>query len=381
VDLVLLDLGRGQADLAGDGDDLGLGEVLELLRGPPDVREGLAHGGSSLMDVAPGDEFARASLSDRVLIIIRLMRAFVAGATGVIGRRLVPMLVAAGHEVTGLTRVRSRVPAIEAMGAQALVADVFDAARLAEAVVNSRPDVVVHQLTDLPKAIDFRKAETELAGNDRIRQEGTRNLVSAAEAAGAKAFVAQSIAFAYRNDGEGLKTEDDPLALDADWPWRRSVDALATLERATLEIKDARSVVLRYGFFYGPGTAYDPADGSTAAMVRARRFPIVGKGGGVFSYIHVDDAARAAVAAVEGDAGGVFNVVEDDPVALRDWLPVYADALNAKGPRRVPAFIARLAAGKQAVDYATRLRGVSNAKAKRELGWAPQHSFLADPLG
>ena len=300
------------------------------------------------------------------------MRVFVAGATGVIGRRLVPMLVAAGHEVTGLTRSPERASAIEAMGAQATVADVFDAARLAEAVVNARPDVLIHELTDLPNAIDYRNAEEQLAGNDRIRQEGTPNLVSAAEAAGASAFVAQSISFSYRHDGDGLKTEDDPLALDAEWPWRRSVEALDALETATLEFK-GRGVVLRYGFFYGPGTYYDPADGSTAAMVRARRYPVVGKGSGVFSFIHVDDAARATVAAAEGDASGIFNVVDDEPATLRDWLPAYAEALEAKPPRRVPALIARFAAGKQAVDYATRLRGASNAKAKRELGWQPDH--------
>ena len=309
------------------------------------------------------------------------MRAFVAGATGVIGRRLVPMLIAAGHEVTGLTRSPERARAIEAMGAHAVIADVYDAARLAESVVKARPDVVVHELTDLPQTINPRKAETELAGNDRIRREGTPNLRSAAEAAGAKAFVAQSIAFAYRNAGDGLRTEHDPLDLDSRWPWRRSVEAVAALEETTQEFKDGRGVVLRYGFFYGPGSAYDPAGGSTAEMVRRRRFPVVGNGAGRFSYIHVDDAARATVAAVESDVAGIFNVVEDEPVAMRDWLPAYAEALGAPAPRRVPALVARLAAGRQAVEWSTRLRGVENAKAKRDLGWAPERSFLADPLG
>jgi nucleoside-diphosphate-sugar epimerase len=301
------------------------------------------------------------------------MRIFVAGATGVIGRRLVPMLVANGHDVTGMTRSAAKAPGLEAMGAEAAVADVFDSERLIEAVVAARPKAVIHQLTDLPQAMNPRKAETELAGNDRIRTEGTRNLVAAARAAGASAFVAQSIAFAYVNDGDGLKTEDDPLALDSAWPWRRSVKALRDLETATTDTEGLRGVVLRYGFFYGPGTSFDPAGGSTAEMVRKRRYPIVGRGGGVFSFVHIDDAARAAVLAVEGEAAGVFNVADDEPVPLRDWLPVYAEAIGAKPPRRAPAFVARLLAGKQTVELATELRGVSNAKANRELGWDPRY--------
>jgi nucleoside-diphosphate-sugar epimerase len=232
---------------------------------------------------------------------------------------------------------------------------------------------VIHQLTDLPAAMNPRKAETELAGNDRIRTEGTRNLVAAARHAGTSAFVAQSIAFAYRYDGEGLKTEDDPLDLDAPWPWRRSTHALRDLEAATTGTAGLRGVALRYGFFYGPGTSFDPAGGPTAEMVRKRRYPIVGSGGGVFSFVHVDDAARAAVLAVEGDASGVFNVADDEPAPLRDWLPVYAEAIGAKPPRRVPAFIARLAAGNQMAELATESRGVSNEKAKRELAWEPRY--------
>jgi 2-alkyl-3-oxoalkanoate reductase len=283
------------------------------------------------------------------------------------------MLVANGHNVTAMTRSAEKAAAIEAMGAEAAVTDVFDAERLSEAVGAARPEAVIHQATDLPPAMNPRKAETELAGNDRIRTEGTRNLVAAARAAVTSAFVAQSIAFAYRNDGEGLKTEDDPLDLDAPWPWRRSVEALRDLESATTGTEGLRGVALRYGFFYGPGTSFDPAGGPTAAMVRKRRYPIVGSGGGVFSFVHVDDAARAAVLAVEGDASGVFNVADDEPAPLRDWLPVYAETIGAKPPRRAPAFVARLVAGKQMVELATELRGVSNGKVKRELGWEPQY--------
>ena len=264
------------------------------------------------------------------------MRIFVAGATGVIGRRLVPMLVANGHRVTAMTRSADKAPAIEALGAEAAVTDVFDAERLTEAVGAARPEAVIDQLTDLPAAMNPRKAETELAGNDRIRTEGTANLVAAARGAGASAFVAQSIAFAYAYDGDGLKTEDDPLALDAAWPWRRSVEAVRELETATTGTDGLRGVALRYGFVYGPGTSFDPAGGPTAEMVRKRRYPVVGRGGGVFSFVHIDDAARAAVHAVEGDASGVFNVADDEPAPLRDWLPVYAEAIGASPPAECP---------------------------------------------
>jgi nucleoside-diphosphate-sugar epimerase len=300
------------------------------------------------------------------------MRIFVAGATGVIGRRLVPMLVAGGHEVTGMTRSAAKAPVLEAMGAEPAVADCFDEERLTEAVVAARPDVVVHELTDLPQAMNPRKAETQLAGNDRVRSEGTPKLVAAAEAAGASAFVAQSIAFSYRPDGGAVKSEEDPLDLDAPWPWRRSNEALRDLETATLGFQ-GRGVVLRYGWFYGPGSGYDPDGGLVAGMVAKRRFPVVGDGGGVFSFIHVDDAARATVIAVErDDVSGVFNVVDDEPAPLRDWLPVYAEAIGAPRPWRVPVFVARLVAGKMGVLTTTQTRGADNAKAKRELRWEPE---------
>ncbi len=301
------------------------------------------------------------------------MRIFVAGATGVIGRRLVPMLVERGHSVTGMTRSAAKAPEIEAMGAEAAVVDVFDAARVNEAIGAARPEVVIHQLTDLPRDINLRKPETEFAGNDRIRSEGTANLVAAATAAGTSAFVAQSIAFAYAAGGQGLKTEDDPLDLDAPWPWRRSTEALRDLEQATTRTPGLRGVALRYGYLYGPGTVFDPDGGSTFARVRRRVYPVVGDGGGVFSFLHVADAARAAVVAAEGHASGIFNVVDDDPARLREWLPAYAEAIGAKAPRHAPAWLARLIAGKQAAALATTLRGADNGRAKRELGWEPAH--------
>ena len=301
------------------------------------------------------------------------MRVFLAGATGVIGRRLLPRLLEAGHDVTAMTRRAERGAALRDAGAAPAVCDVFDAEELRAAVERARPEVVVHELTDLPPALDPRKMEEQAAGNDRIRTEGTRNLVAAAVAAGAQRLVAQSIAFAYAPMGEGLKREDDPLWDDAPWPWSRSVAALRELDGAVTGTEGIDGLVLRYGFFYGPGTAYAPG-GFFDREVRRRRFPVVGKGSGVFSFVHVDDAADATVAAVARGAPGIYNVVDDEPAPLREWLPVYADALGAKRPRRVPRFLARLVAGEYTVALATELRGASNERAKAELGWAPRYS-------
>ncbi len=301
------------------------------------------------------------------------MRVFVAGATGVIGRRLVPMLVESGHEVTGMTRTPRKADALKEAGAKPVVCDVFDKTKLRELVRAESPEVVVHELTDLPPAIDPRKMKEQAAGNDRIRVEGTTNLMAAAVAANARRMVAQSISFAYQPTGTGLKDEEEPLFHEAPPPWSRSVHALEELERAVTGTLGVEGLVLRYGFFYGPGSSY-ASDGYWAGEVRRRRFPIVGKGGGVFSFIHVDDAAAATVAAVEGGWPGVYNVVDDDPAPLREWLPAYAEAVGARKPFRVPRFLARILAGEYTTQMATELRGASNARAKRELGWTPRYS-------
>jgi nucleoside-diphosphate-sugar epimerase len=237
----------------------------------------------------------------------------------------------------------------------------------------ARPEVVLHELTDLPAALDPRKLEEQVAGNDRIRTEGTRNLVAAAVEAGARRVVAQSIAFAYPPTGPGLKSEDDSLWDDAPWPWSRSVQALRDLEQTVTQTEGIEGIVLRYGFFYGPGSAYAD-DGHFAREVKRRRMPVVGKGSGVFSFIHVDDAAAATVAAMERGARGIYNVADDDPAPMRDWMPVYAEAVGAKAPRRVPTWLARLIGGGYAVFLATQLRGCSNEKAKAELRWQPRHA-------
>ena len=299
------------------------------------------------------------------------MRVFVAGASGAIGRPLVPKLVAAGHEVTGITRLEERAERIRAAGARAAVVDVFDAETLRAAVLEAAPEVVVHQLTALPERLDFRDPETYAATN-RVRTEGTRNLLDAALAAGARRVVCQSIAFAYRSEGGRVKSEDDPLEEDAPGTFGGALSALREMESMVLGAQGVEGLVLRYGFFYGPGTHYGP-DGATIDDIRRRRMPVVGKGTGVFSFIHVDDAADATVAAVERGAPGVYNVTDDEPAAMREWLPAAAEAAGAKRPRRVPVWLAKLVGGKDVGAFALELRGASNEKAKRELGWQPAH--------
>ena len=304
------------------------------------------------------------------------MRVFVAGASGVIGRALVPRLLAAGHEVTGMTRSEKAAEALRGAGADAAVADAFDAPGLERAVVSASPEVVVHQLTAIPPRVNPRKMEKDFETNDRLRVEGTRNLVAAAEAAGARRMVAQSIAFAYAPQGPPVVDEETPLFLDAPEPFKRTVHAVAELERQVLQA-DPEGLVLRYGFFYGPGSAYAP-DGSQADEMRARRLPIVGKGTACWSFIHIEDAAAATVAAVERGAPGAYNVTDDEPALTRDWMPVYAEAIGAKPPRRVPALPVKLVGGGVAAHYTMTLRGASNAKAKRDLGWEPRHASWRD---
>jgi 2-alkyl-3-oxoalkanoate reductase len=300
------------------------------------------------------------------------MKVFVAGATGVIGRRLVPMLVERGHEVTAMTRSPEKADEIRAMRAAPAIRDVFDAEGLRAEIAGAAPDAIVHELTDLPPNVDPRKAAEQLEGNDRIREEGTRNLVDAALAAGVRRMIAQSIAFVYAFGG-GLKTEDDPLFDDAPFPWSRAVRSVHALEDAVTKTEGLEGIVLRYGFFYGPGSSYAPG-GHWAREVGRRRFPIVGKGSGVFSFIHIDDAAAATAAALEHGPPGIYNVVDDEPAPLREWLPLYAEALGAKKPLRVPKLLARLAAGRYTTQMATGLSGASNARAKNELGWQPRYS-------
>jgi nucleoside-diphosphate-sugar epimerase len=299
------------------------------------------------------------------------MKVFVAGASGVIGRPLVRRLVAAGHAVTGMTSRERNTDAIESAGAQPVVCDALDPEAVKAIVVEAAPEVVISQLTRLPADYDPRKIDYE--PTNRARYEGGRNLIAAARQAGARRFVSQSVAFIYAPEGGMVKDEEAPPWIDPPQPFAGGARSTLDHERDVLEAPGIDGLVLRYGQFYGPGTYY-ASDGSVAEQVRRRRFPIVGGGGGHFSFIHVEDAASATVAAVDRGAPGIYNVVDDEPAAERDWLPIYAAALGAKPPRRVPTWLARLVAGRFAVIMATELRGASNAKAKRELGWEPNHA-------
>ena len=298
------------------------------------------------------------------------MRVFVAGASGAMGRPLVRQLVAARHEVTGTTRREERAAGIRAAGATAALCDVFDSDALARAVAEAEPEVVVHALTALPDRIEWKARQDPVAATNRLREEGTRNLIAAARAAGARRVVAESVAFLYEPSGDWVKDEDAPLFTGAPGRFGKAVAALADLEGQVLGDDGIEGLVLRFGWFYGPGTSY-AADRAVAEDFHRRRFPIVGKGSGVFSFAHVEDVAGATVAAIESDAVGVLNVVDDEPAPQREWAPVYADAVGAKKPRRVPLWLAKLIAGPVALN-AVELRGASNARAKRELGWEPR---------
>jgi 2-alkyl-3-oxoalkanoate reductase len=296
------------------------------------------------------------------------MRVILSGASGAIGRFLVPQLVEAGHEVVGLTRRRDKADALGALGARGVVVDALDREAVRQVVLDAAPEAVIDQLTSLPRDYDLRDPHLYDA-NDEIRSKGTPALHDAAREAGARRFVMQSVAFLYAPEGDWVKSEDAPMWMDAPMPFARSVRVLADNEQRITGDPDVEGVVLRYGFFYGPGTYYAP-DGSIAAQVRKRQFPIVGKGQGMMSYVHLRDAAAATVAALDRGRG-IYNVVDDDPAPAREWLPVYAQAIGARRPLRIPAWIARLVAGGMIARAATELRGASNAKAKAELGWQP----------
>ena len=300
------------------------------------------------------------------------MKVFVAGATGAIGRELVPRLVAAGHEVHGMTRSDAKRAMIREMGAVPVVADALDPRAVAAAVADARPDVIVHQLTAIPQTTDLRHPDRMFALTNRLRTEGTDHLLSAGQAVGVRRFVAQSNIAAYARTGGPVKTEDDPIDATPPDVLRANLEALRHLEEAVLGATWTEGVVLRYGWFYGPGTSLAPG-GEQFELIRKRRFPLVGDGSAVFSFIHVADAAEATVAAVEHGARGTYNVVDDDPARVAEWLPELARTLGAKEPRRVPRLVARLLAGEAGAVMMTELRGASNAKAKQVLAWRPSY--------
>lgn len=298
------------------------------------------------------------------------MKVFVAGASGALGRPLLRQLVAAGHEVTGTTRSEERAEAIREAGARASIVDALDGAALRDAVAAAEPEAVVHALTALPDRIDWKR--DPLGPTNRLRDEGTRNLIEASRAAGARRLLAESVAFFYAPTGGWVKTEDDPLWTAAPEPFASAAAALAALERQVAEAEGIEGLSMRYGWFYGPGTMF-AAEGSQAEDVRRRRLPVVGKGQGTFSFVHVEDAAAATVAALDRGAPGPYNVCDDEPAPMREWVPAYAAALGAKRPRRVPVWLAKLIAGRAVAGNAVGLRGAANAKAKQELAWRPRY--------
>jgi nucleoside-diphosphate-sugar epimerase len=299
------------------------------------------------------------------------MRVFVAGATGVIGRQLVPRLVVAGHEVFGMTRSESKQAMLEELGAVPVVADALAPDQVADAVARSKPDVIVHQLTAIGE-LNIRHFDRGFALTSRLRTEGTDHLLSAGHAVGVRRFVAQSNIVSYARTGGPVKNEEDPFDPAPARQMRATLAAIRHLEEAVLGARWTEGIVLRYGAFYGPGTSLEPGD-QLPEMIRKRKFPLVGDGRGVWSFIHVADAADATVAAVEHGSRGVYNVVDDDPAPVAEWLPALAQTLGAKKPMHVPRFVGRVFAGEAGVVMMTELRGASNAKAKRELGWRPEH--------
>jgi nucleoside-diphosphate-sugar epimerase len=295
-----------------------------------------------------------------------VMRVFVAGGTGVLGRRLVPQLAARGHQVTATTTSPAKLDLLAQLGAAGVVMDGLDAASVGEAVAAAQPDTIVHEMTAISPAHagqpDIKHIDRWFAGTNRLRTEGTDHLLAAAEAAGVAHFAAQSYAsWNGIRTGGWVKTEEDPLDQGEGTIMHAGAAAIRHVEDAVLGVD---GVVLRYGGFYGPGATDDQVE-----LVRKRQFPLVGRGTGYSSWVHLDDAASATVLAVEQKVTGVFNIVDDEPAPASEWLPYLAACAGAKRPMRIPAWLARLLAGEAAVTMMTEGRGFSNAKAKRELGW------------
>jgi nucleoside-diphosphate-sugar epimerase len=294
---------------------------------------------------------------------------FIAGASGAIGRSLTAALIQRGHDVIGTTRTPAKADLLAGLGAQPVVLDALDRDQVVKAVIDARPDVLIHQLTAIGK-VDFRNLDSSFAPTNRLRTEGTDNLLDAARAAGVPRLVAQSYAvLSNQRSGGPVKTEADP---PDPHPLRHSERTLAAIRHVESTVESVGGIVLRYGSFYGPGTGLCRG-GDQLEMVRGRRFPLVGGGTGIWSFIHVDDAAGATVLAAEGRQTGVFNVVDDDPAPVREWLPYLAAAVGAKPPLRVPAWLVRPILGPFGMAAMTEVRGSSNAKARRELGWEPRY--------
>jgi nucleoside-diphosphate-sugar epimerase len=313
------------------------------------------------------------------------MKVFVAGATGALGQQLVPQLVARGHEVVGMTRSAGKQDLVRSLGARPVVADALDPDQVAQAVAEAEPDVIVHQMTALSGDFDMRHIDRFFDVTNRLRTEGTDHLLAAGRAVGVKKFVAQSYAgWPFARVGGAVKTENDPLDPEPAKALQVALDAIRHTEDAVTGAGWTIGIALRYGGFYGPGTGMS-IGGDQAQLIEKRQWPILGDGGGVWSFVHIADAATATVEAIEHGERGVYNVVDDEPAPVREWLPAIAEALGAPKPRRVPRWLGRLLAGEAAAVMMTESRGASNEKAKRELGWRPRYPSwrqgFADGLG
>ncbi len=306
------------------------------------------------------------------------MRVFVAGATGAVGRPLVSALVSAGHSVVGMTHTPAKAGAIREMGAEPVVADGLDQDAIRSALLSSRPEVVVDEMTDLAALADLKHFDRAFASTNELRTRGTDYLLGAAREAGARRFVAQSFCgWTFSRIGGAVKSEADELDPDPPQELRRTLDALRYLEQTVTASKEPEGLVLRYGFFYGPGTGM--LSRGMIEQLCHRRVPVIGDGAGWWSFIHVDDAASATMAAIErGKAGNIYNIVDDEPAQVRDWLPSLAKFVGAKRPFHVPAWLGRLLAGEHVVFMMTEVRAGSNERAKRELGWRPAHPSWRD---
>jgi len=301
------------------------------------------------------------------------MRIFLLGGSGAVGRRLVPQLISCGHQVVATTRTPAKTAGLAALGAGPVIVDGLDRAALAEAVVSARPDIIVHQATAVPDGLDLRHFDRSFALTSRLRSEGTDNLLAAARAAGVTRLIAQSYTgWPNARTGGPVKTEDDPLDPAPPAPMRQALAAIRHLESAVTTAPGIEGVVLRYGSFYGPGTSIGPERGQVTALVRQRRLPVVGSGGGIWSFTHIDDAAGATVAALHRGRG-LYNIVDDDPAPVAEWLPRLAAALGARPPLRIPVWLARPLIGELGVAMMTTVRGSANARARRELEWVPRY--------
>ena len=303
------------------------------------------------------------------------MKILVAGASGALGKQLVPRLVADGHEVVGTTRTEQKLPMLNELGATGVVADLLDPDQVARVVAEAEPEVIIHELTALNRPFDIKHFDRTFEETNRLRTESTDHLLAAGRAAGVKRFIAQSYAgWPAARTGELVKSEDEPLDPAPPKNIRKTHDAIRYVEEAVTGADWTEGLVLRYGGFYGPGTSLSAEGGAQVEQIRERKFPVVGNGAGVWSFVHIEDAADATALAVTHGRRGLYNIVDDEPAPVAEWLPAAASAVGAKPPRHVPLWLGRLVAGEVGAVMMTEVRGASNEKAKRELGWRPRHA-------